>query len=1027
MIMDKVDVYMEQAKSKIASFTNTGDWFNADIFGKAKIAWDELIGNPLGEWWNSSGKSAFSGIAKSIGSGLGSVLSTGLMSLLGIDISSAASEGMSIGASFAEGFASKFDLGEIISKAVKSHPIISSLIGLKMGSSILGAGKSVFSTGKSIVGGIGVLGAGIASAFSSYKNGGVKSVLSNLKTIFTGSGTGSAVGNALSTVSAMTITAGVVNLNGSVANAATSGQSGYYQVRRARASAQNAETLAQNAPVPTPSLGKYVIQDKAGNTIGGTNSFMQAGLAKTGVFLGSGATTVGGAALAGTAGIAGAVVAGGTVLSAVSDFYHAEKSNNAEEKAAYNASSSVKLGGVAAGAATGAAIGSVIPVVGTVIGGLVGAGIGGLAGSAIGNNMKKSFEKAKVESEELKAAIDDDEASAEDLQRALESACSQNLRKHFGNIKLTLQEISTAAKDITLGSKVKEFEKFSEAVNSVEQSYEGLSSAQKDLEKSVWKINVGVQFEEEDYTNFKQEIDNFISYGKEYLTDNQLEFQASVNLLLGDNGTGYKAYDGVNWMYTKLQNEFSENKLKFEQEYEVALKDGKIDKTEMTSLQQYIDKQNSITEKISDAQNKAENEFTKQKFLGGSLSYDSFEELRGELKTNLESGIQTYDDAYKDTLENLYYALADGTIDDSQFQEMIQAALNARNSGVLSIRDNIKTVELDSFTEAYSKALDGVLPNLTGTTSEKLSQFLSKTNIQPLDTETIIEKLGLTNSNLSTEAQENIAGILKNIQLDLSVGDLLRPNGDTAAALSTQVENLIGSAFTGDFSAFANSVGTAVGNSINNNIGSANASISSAKDKLNENIQSILGEKTTVTKNVDINWNITNPNPPSLGGSSGDNSSEPNIVEKASGGFVNSATRFIAGEAGTEVIIPLSSSRRNRGIDLWEKAGKMLGVPYFADGGFVSGAYNNYSGENMYAISDDDIDNDNDIPVFAEQNGQSINITIGANPAITINSDGGNVDILQVLKENLSDIADDILEQVAEALEGIFKNRPREA
>ena len=1118
-IMDNVDIYIEQAKAKIAAFTGTKEWAQADIFGKAKISWNKLIGDPLGEWWSGKGKSIISGIAKSIGSGLGSAFSVGLMGLLGVDITSAANEGASIGASFAQGFTSKFNIGEIISKAIKSHPILSALIGLKLGTSL-------FSAGKSIISGIGNVGKG-------------------LKGIFTGSS--SSMRGALSAVSAMTVTAGVVNLNSSITNAATlSGQRGAYQARRARTSARNAETLAGNT-TEQPYLGKYVIRDKAGNTIGGTNSILQAGLAKTGVFLGSKATTVGGQALAGSAGITGGIVAAGTLLSAGGDLYHGYNSEDNGERGAYYKSAGAKAGGVAAGATAGATIGSVVPVLGTAIGALIGAGLGGLVGSTIGEGIKKNFEKAKVESESLKAAIDDDEASTEDLQRALENACNQNLQKHFGKIKLSLAEISRVAKDITLGSKVKEFEKFSETATSLEKSYESLATSQKAVEKSTWKFSVGMQFEEEDYTNLKQEIDSFISDGKTYLTDNQLEFQAGVNLILGEDSTNYDGYKGVNWMYQKIQKEFSDNKLEFEQEYEVTIKDGKIDDTEMKNLQQYIDKQNILTNKFTAANTEAKSEVLKSKFLGGNLSYDSFNELREELKTNYESGKETYESALESSIANLIMSRNSGEISEDTYNHMVAALYEGTNEQIQGLRDNVMNFELDSIIEAYSKELDEILPDLTGTTQQKLSKFLENTDIQGLNTSQIMEKLGL--SNLSTEVQENIAKMLKEMQVDIEVGDLLKVNnngvknaglfdflqntdiasissddlvsrlgldsaslgvtseqikaavrslkieistgdilkitesgvtgsqlfnflentdiasftpkqivqkhgineetvgiaaeeiktklrqlkidmtdvglfeGDTN--LSSRISQLILSnidvPFVGDFSNFGNSVGTAVGTSINNGIVNANTGINTAKGTLENNIKNILGTPMTVDKDITINYKVLNPNPPAAGGSRGD-TTDTNKPHKASGGFVSRATELIAGEAGTEVIIPLSSSRRNRGLDLWEKAGQMLGVKTYADGGFVGGIYKeNYLSNDMYDISD----NDMAVPIIVES-GQSprINITVGASPSITISNES-NADVLQVLRENLSNVTDEILEQVAEVLEGIFKNRAR--
>ncbi|PRR85956.1 tape measure protein [Clostridium luticellarii] len=56
---------------------------------------------------------------------------------------------------------------------------------------------------------------------------------------------------------------------------------------------------------------------------------------------------------------------------------------------------------------------------------------------------------------------------------------------------------------------------------------------------------------------------------------------------------------------------------------------------------------------------------------------------------------------------------------------------------------------------------------------------------------------------------------------------------------------------------------------------------------------------------------------------------------RANGGIVTGPEFSLIGEAGTEAVIPLSSARRNRGLSLWQQAGKMLGVRMFANGGIV--------------------------------------------------------------------------------------------
>lgn len=58
----------------------------------------------------------------------------------------------------------------------------------------------------------------------------------------------------------------------------------------------------------------------------------------------------------------------------------------------------------------------------------------------------------------------------------------------------------------------------------------------------------------------------------------------------------------------------------------------------------------------------------------------------------------------------------------------------------------------------------------------------------------------------------------------------------------------------------------------------------------------------------------------------------------ANGGFINRPHLGLVGEAGPEVIIPLSSNRRGRALDLYQKAGAALGVRPYANGGLVGGS-----------------------------------------------------------------------------------------
>lgn len=114
----------------------------------------------------------------------------------------------------------------------------------------------------------------------------------------------------------------------------------------------------------------------------------------------------------------------------------------------------------------------------------------------------------------------------------------------------------------------------------------------------------------------------------------------------------------------------------------------------------------------------------------------------------------------------------------------------------------------------------------------------------------------------------------------------------------------------------------------------------------------------------------------------GGNSSSP-FKKYARGGFISSPHMGLVGEAGPEVIIPLSSERRERALSLWERAGKLLGVSAFANGGLV--------GAESFGPSLSDITPQRDFSL--ERHVEKSQDSLSSSPSMTsVVSSGGNHD-----------------------------------
>lgn len=680
--MNSFDRFVEQTKLKIDEFTATDEWQNADLFGKISIAWDELVAEPFSDWWNGSGKVKVAGVARDIGVGIGTAISTGIMALMGIDVSSVVDEGSSIGRQFAEGFTEGMN-------------------------------------GVSIAGALGTLLTGSLSSAAKLLPGGEAPDITSLL---------SAAAIAKVAGPMFSLGSGVFKAGKGIYKSATGG-------------------------VLNKVIGNFSVADELAG-VGNVSGSGLLGLAgKAGMALGSGASTSAGLAAAGGGAILGGVVGGATLISGgmdAFDAYNSYKSGNKEAAKAQGTSAGLKVGGVAAGAAAGAAIGSVIPGLGTVVGGLIGAGIGGLAGWFGGNKVKEDYEEAaaaaenleqkskyalegaKFDSQELKEAFDDTNVSAEQFGAMMQEATSNKIRDSFGDIKLSMQEIQEAAKQIVFADQAEALNKFSSAAETADGSLATLQSSFQTMDKLNWKASLGMELDEGDISEYISAVDAMIESSKQYLEDKHYEATAAIDLLV-EPGNEIDMTTGLNQMYSDLQSQIESLGGDLKAKVNVALEDGVItldEQAEITNLQNQIA---DITNQISQAETEASFQSLKIKYSGASLDADSFASLVSEIQANVQEAASQYDEALQVSLTNLNLQLQNGTISQEQFDEQLQALTEGYQAKITDLSVRVESFELQSIADSFGSELDGILPDLEGTVAERLGTAMHNAMANGID------------------------------------------------------------------------------------------------------------------------------------------------------------------------------------------------------------------------------------------------------------------------------------------------------
>lgn len=933
--MDRFDRFAAGVKERIAEFTDTPEWDAAGLFGKINIAWDGLVVEPFKEWWAGGGKEKMGAAAKDIGLGLGAGISAGILTLLGVDVSSALNEGESIGAQFAKGFSEGFQGMDIMGA---------------LGSTLSGA----FSNASKLLPG------GQSADLSSWLSA---AVLARIGLPLIGMG-----------VSGMGLGKGIL----------TSAKTG---------------TLAKI-------IGSASVADEIAGTGMLTGTGIVGGLASIGAKLGGAsiASTGTGLALTGAGSVAGGVVGGIAAVGGARDLYRAAKSEDSDERSTYISSGAMKLGGVGLGAAIGT---MVLPGVGT----LVGAGIGGLAGMLGGNKVKDmhaervnaaekseyALKGATFASKELEEAYKDTEVSAAEFGAMMQEAASEKIRESFGDLSLSMQEIRDAAKQIVFGGDDSDLTGYTQAAAEAEQSLGNLQSAAGNMAKLNWKAGLGMINDESGAEAYRTGIESMVESAKKYVEDKHYEATAAVSLLLKpEEAEGYMA--GVDAMYQDIQKQLKAASKELTAETKIALKDGVITWDEQKELNRLQQKVTDITTRLADSQSKAEMDVLKIKYSGADLDADSFANLMGEIKNQAQSRADAAENALLLNLSNLNYRLEDEQIGQAQYDHEKGVYERRYREQIQEISANTQAFPIQTIAEKFGSQLDGILPEIEGTTAEKLATALNNARANGVDAAqwgmseegrmSAIDWLGL--EGLDAEVQSAVASMMGMVA-SLSPEQLTTgfsasseaiseaysgavrsgaENVDTSEASAVLGEKISGIASeadfsqssavlsscaqsagtaaveSADFSGVSSSVGSSIANAVTASFSTVQPAITGLYGQVGSAINSAFsaGFNTSTTVTIKANYKLANPTATISfsGGGSGTATVSGSISSHAKGGYSNGPELTLWGEDGPEVIIPLGGKRRQRGIELWKEAGEIMGVSAHANGGII-GSYSKAS------------------------------------------------------------------------------------
>ena len=336
--------------------------------------------------------------------------------------------------------------------------------------------------------------------------------------------------------------------------------------------------------------------------------------------------------------------------------------------------------------------------------------------------------------------------------------------------------------------------------------------------------------------------------------------------------------------------------------------------------------------------------------------------------------------------------------------EAFTEGINELFSGIGESISETLTTSFEGIGETFTGFAESITENLTSTL-DGLSEYFSGFG------EAIQSNLTATFENAATM----FTGFGDNLTSSLTAAQALTETALTAIGTSfettrTQIMTAWGelpSFFAGVFSGLggaAQAAGAAIYSGLTAPIGQIIGAWQSAAAQISSIISSISAQAASI---------------PSV------NISAPAGKGFAEGGFVSSEMHFFAGEHGAEVIIPLSTSKRSRALDLFEKTAAILGhgasIP---TGDLLSNIStapelpasfgNNFKLDAQEIVS---------APSSTGSASNKIEINLGGVNGTTFEIRSSNPrEVLDVIRDNFATIANKLTERIAEQVSDAFNN-----
>lgn len=252
---------------------------------------------------------------------------------------------------------------------------------------------------------------------------------------------------------------------------------------------------------------------------------------------------------------------------------------------------------------------------------------------------------------------------ADEMERTWDQMVREDLAGRFGSIALSADEIAAAVGRIATNPEVERAGYVLERVAEAEEKFNSLKNAVRGIDANTYSVYFGVEMSEADFESAAEEIEEFISHGRDILKENRLTVSLEMKGL--DDDISAKIVGGA----SKLESEFAQKGEELRKAFNNALADGVIDSDERQVIEKLKKEMTEILDSVTTSRYEVQ---MRDISFQGELTPESYSEFIAQMDAQISEAVKQLEKEKEEAKEQIKKSFDSRLIDASEKQRQIK-------------------------------------------------------------------------------------------------------------------------------------------------------------------------------------------------------------------------------------------------------------------------------------------------------------------------------------------------------------------